>query len=251
MEMLLEHPDIVGPDAPEPALHFFDGFCAREMTDEDVAAYHARFGRRARAVAGEWTARYMFDQWTPPLIARAAPEAKLLVLVSDPVERYRARLDWIRKVAAAAPDEELYVADYLTDAARRGRYAAQLRALHAFVGPERILVQQLERCQADPVAEYRRTLRFLGVSEDHVPRRLRRSGPTWPVRALHALGVPEGALGRARRAVLRRPEPPPPAVLWPDVEASLREELAEDVAALPALAPHVDLSLWPSFHDAG
>ena len=88
--MLLAHPEIAPPRARRRALHFFDRFCAREMTGADVAAYHERFPRREGTISGEWTGRYMCDAWTPPLLRRAAPDAKLLVMLSDPIERYRA-----------------------------------------------------------------------------------------------------------------------------------------------------------------
>ena len=85
--LLLAHPEIAPPAARRRALHFFDRFCAQEMGEADVAAYHERFPRAPGRLAGEWTGRYMFDAWTPPLLRRAAPDAKLLVIVSDPIER--------------------------------------------------------------------------------------------------------------------------------------------------------------------
>ena len=51
--------------------------------------YHQQFPRPVDRIAGEWTPRYMYDFWTPPLLARAAPEAKMLVLLRDPIERFR------------------------------------------------------------------------------------------------------------------------------------------------------------------
>ena len=90
LRMLLAHPEVRGPDARRRGLEFFSPFCAREMTDADVAAYHAHFPRRPGTVTGEWTGRYMCDAWTPPLLRRAAPDARLLVMVADPIERYRA-----------------------------------------------------------------------------------------------------------------------------------------------------------------
>src|SRR5690606_30308301 len=75
--LLLRHPDVTGPATGERALQFFAPFCDRELTDADVAAYHSRFEHRPGKVTGEWTGRYMQDAWTPPLLARVAPEARL------------------------------------------------------------------------------------------------------------------------------------------------------------------------------
>ena len=84
-DRLLAHPDVEPPHDGVRAMHFFDPFCGREMTAEDVADYHRAFRHRDGAVTGEWTPRYLADPWTPRLLARAAPEAKVLVMVADPV----------------------------------------------------------------------------------------------------------------------------------------------------------------------
>src|SRR5215213_266071 len=43
--LLLAHPAIRPPQGGPRALHHFDHFCATEMTDADLAAYHAHFPR--------------------------------------------------------------------------------------------------------------------------------------------------------------------------------------------------------------
>ena len=88
-QTLLGHPQIRPPRGRRKELHFFDRFCAQELRDADIAEYHELFPRRPGQIAGEWTPRYMHDFWTPRLIARAAPEAKLLIMFRDPVERFR------------------------------------------------------------------------------------------------------------------------------------------------------------------
>ena len=91
--LLLAHPEIHAPVRMRRALHYFDRFCSAEMTDATTSPqYHARFARRPGTITGEWTGRYMFDAWTPPLLKRAAPDARLLVMLSDPLDRYRSIL---------------------------------------------------------------------------------------------------------------------------------------------------------------
>src|SRR5215218_68049 len=142
--LLLAHPEIAPARGRRRALHFFDEFCARELTGGDVAAYCEQFPHRPGKLRGEWTGRYMADAWTPPLLRRAAPDAKLLMLLSDPIERYRAV------------------------------FGAQLARLQRFFDPAQILVLQYERCRRDPLGQYRRTLEFLGVRDTaFAPLRLR------------------------------------------------------------------------------
>lgn len=215
-DSLLEHPDVVAPESGKKELHYFQRFCLREMTDADVAHYRTRFAPGPGQVAGEWTPRYAHDFWTPPLLRRAAPDAKLLLLLRDPIERLRSGLPH-RLDMAGIPRAQRAV----TDAIERGRYATQLRRLLAWWEPDRLLVLQYERCVADPAGEYARTLRFLGVDDGFVPDDLRRP-----------------------RGVSYDGHKPP---LWDDLLAGLRAALDQEVADLAALVPDIDLSLWPNF----
>ena len=58
----------------------------------DIERYQRYFPVPEGAVAGEWTPGYLIDFWTPELIARAAPEARILVLLRDPIDRFRSGL---------------------------------------------------------------------------------------------------------------------------------------------------------------
>ena len=229
-DLLLMHPAIRAPRGGAKELHFFDEFCRRDFDDADARRYHAHFPRADGTLTGEWTPRYIYDPWTPLLLSRAAPDAKLLVMLGDPIERYRDRLARAR-LEAESEDEELYMAD----AAGRGRYATQLRRLWSVFDRDRTLVLQHERCRAEPRTQYARTLRFLGVSEDFVARPLGpRPGKAQAVAALRRLGL----LRSAERAPL-----------WPDIEASLHEELDAEVLALRELVPDLRIDLWPNFRE--
>ncbi|HEU4976324.1 MAG TPA: hypothetical protein VFT50_14625 [Baekduia sp.] len=243
--LLLRHPDIVGPrDRRE--LHFFEQFCTREMTDADIAAYHAAFPRPRGKLAGEWTPRYAYDVWAPGLLKRAAPDAKLLLLVSDPLERYRDRLEQGPEEGDEAGDEQIFMAD----ASARGRYAVQLQNLLRSFDREQILVLQQEQCLRDPAGQYVRTLRFLGVRDDVLPVNLRALTGD---RGAQAYVAVRRRLGLARRRL--RGRTPPATIrpeLWPDIELALRTDLESDVGELCALVPDIDLTLWPAFaHLAG
>jgi len=243
--LLHAHPEIRPARGRRAALHFFDEFCAREMTDADIAAYHAAFDHRPRTITGEWTSRYMLDAWTPPLLARAAPEAKLLVMVSDPIEHYRTV--FAQRVVHRTEGDALF----MTDVAERRRYASQLERLQRFFDPGQILVLQFERCRRDPAAEYRRTLRFLGVADDVVPgrvlRRARRPAGRGTALLLKA-PLPGSMRGKVARRVAQRPDAIEPAPkLWAELEDALHATLDPEVEALAAMVPELDLSLWPNF----
>jgi Sulfotransferase domain len=214
--LLAHHPAIRAPRGRKKELHFFDRFCAREMDDADIAAYHDLFPRSAGQISGEWTPRYMGDVQTPRLLKRVAPDARLLVLLRDPIERFRSGMIH-RLTRAPQRSWELSAAD----AIERGRYARQLDRLRLFFEDDRILVLQYEKCRAEPSGEYARTLRFLGVADDFAPT---------------AFEEQKGTTMAARKQEL-----------WPDIETALRLTLEPEVERLRTMVPGIDLGLWPNF----
>ena len=208
-------------EAPERReLHFFDSFCEAPFEDANTRLYHRFFPRAAGQIAGEWTPRYMADFWTPPLLRRAAPEAKLLVLLREPVERYLSALSRDAPMARSHGVPLAWLG--VNEAVHRGRYASQLANLLEHFPRERVLVLQYERCCSAPGEELRRTYEFLGVDAAHMPAKLTaQAGP-------------------------RRPKPR----LAPEAERELVAALAPEVRALAERFSAIDLDLWPRFRDA-
>jgi len=160
-------------------------------------------------------------------LKRAAPDTKILVMLVDPLVRYGAEL--LRRRSAQTDT------DIAANSPARGCYAQQLRRLLRSFDRDQILVLQAERCLEDPVGEFSRTLRFLGVDDDFRPSAFR-DGPVDQARRM---------LGRAaatpRPPKLRRHE------LWPELATPLLKRLEEDVRELVEIVPELDLSLWPDF----
>jgi hypothetical protein len=74
--------------------HFFDRFYESTPSEADVETYMRWFPRPPGKLTGEWTPSYIHHFWIPPLLARISPEAKLIVMLRDPVERYQSGLTW-------------------------------------------------------------------------------------------------------------------------------------------------------------
>ena len=180
-------------------------------------AYARQFPRPEGAITGEWTPRYMHDFWALPLLRRCAPDARILVMLRDPVERYRSGL--ARELKLATDDNAPLEIAIVGDAVHRSLYAPQLERLFSLYERERVLVLQYERCLADPLAEMQRTHSFLGLDPlTEIPPDLDRQ------------------VGGRRE----------PAPLSNDLEAELSRQLRPDAAQTAALCPEIDLSLWPS-----
>lgn len=201
-------------------LRFFDAMVEGGLSAPGAELYARFFPRPDGAIAGEWSPSYMSDFWTPPLLALAAPNARLLVLLRDPVERLRSAIALLRAGGLLRRDSRVFV-DYWSVERDRGRYHEQLVRLLEYFPREQLLVLQFERCRLDPASQLRRTYEFLGLE-------------------------PAGHAPPAMSA--RAPERPKPD-LREDVRRRLVHELEDDVRALARAFPGVDLDLWPNFRD--
>jgi Sulfotransferase family len=211
-DLILEHPGVSRMDGIPKELHYFSHFAASPFGEREIDRYRGWFPRRPGSLIGEWTPDYLGYPWVPPLLARAAPEGKVLVILPDPVERFRSGLSY--RLRQGAPDTGAAVAD----AVRQGFYARALRRLFADFDRDRVLVLQYEQCVDDPVAQLTATYRFLGLA-DHTPAELRRpvnvSGPKLP--------------------------------FDPEARRRIGELYRADVEDLLMLVPTLDLSLWTNF----
>jgi hypothetical protein len=182
--------------------HYFD-----VRHDEPFWWYRSCFPVRrwTHRLTGEASPYYMFHPLGPERIARALPNARLIVLLRNPIDRayshwrYEVRNDNEDLSFEAALDAEPLrlagelerMADqpgYDSFAARhhsylaRSRYGHQLDRLYALVDPERVLVLQTERLAEDPAAEMQRAWDFLGLEpHSQAPLKLDAAPPGAPL----------------------------------------------------------------------
>ena len=213
-ELIVAHPHVSARPDLHKERHYFDRFALRPFGPDDLAGYRQWFPRRPGTQAGEWTPDYLHQPWVPALLAEAAPQARLLVLLRDPVERLRSGLAHHRAYRGKV------TADVWATAIDRGFYEQQLAAWASWFSPAQFLVLQYERCVADPATELARTYRFLELDPF----------------------VPEGL---ARRVSASRDVAP----LSDDVRRRLVALYAADVTSLAKNHPQLDLDLWPDFSE--
>jgi hypothetical protein len=213
-ELIVSHPEVSYRADIHKERHFLSRFGTMSFGAAEIEAYHGWFPRRPGTLAGEWTPDYLDFPWVPPLLALAAPQARLLVMVRDPVERFRSGLahQWRHQTSITTAT--------VADAVARGFYHRALSSWSKHIDDGRLLLLQYERCTEDPVGQLARSYRFLGLDDDYVPPNLRRPvGPTT-----------EGKI---------------------DIAADARRRLVEaytpDVEALTAQFAELDTALWPNF----
>jgi hypothetical protein len=213
-EMLVAHPEVSARPEIHKERHFLARFGTATFGPEQIRDYHGWFPRRPGTLAGEWTPDYLYFPWVAPLLARAAPEARLLLMLRDPVERFRSGLAHQLRHRASPTGATV------TEAVDRGFYDLALARWSEHFPPDRMLVLQYERCAADPDGELARSYGFLGLDDRFRPPNLHR-----PVGA-----TTEGKVD-----------------LDDDARQRLVDTYAPDVRALAARFPELDLTLWPNF----
>lgn len=246
---LREHPQISVGQPKE--VHFFDQNYERGI---DWYLQHFPDSDSSKAV-GEASPAYIYFPEVAERIATTLPDVKILVLLRDPVERAHSHYWHNRSVGR----EELDFADAIAselkrlgrsdeDRARysyvdRGRYGRQLENMLRFIPIERILVQTFDEVTSDPTSVYRRTCRFLGVSDDYTPENLGQVANAFvEYRSPRLRDLTKGFPRRLRNAVslLNRKKSAPYEPMKPETADFIRSETEEDnraIASLVGLVP--------------
>jgi Sulfotransferase family len=211
--LLCLHPGVTMRASLPKERHYFAPYALEAFDDAACAGYQQWFPRRVGTMTGEWTPDYLCQAWVAPLMAAAAPDTRLLVLLRDPVERVRSRL-------AQLGGPSVNLGTMMSRLVDGGFYAAQLARWYDHFDAAQILVLQYEQCVADTVGQLDRTYRFVGLDPEFRP----------------------GAINREVNAA-----PGPKTEMPADVRARLADVYASDVAELTKWVPDFDLSLWPNF----
>lgn len=217
--LLASHPRVHEVPGRRKEIHYFDRFWDEPFGPTEARRYHSFFPRPAGGLAGEWTPRYMVDFWTPALLRESAPDAKLLVILRDPYDRFCSGMT--HDLQRRAPHHPI-VAEL---GVRKSTYRQQLRRMLNHFDRDALYVLQYERCRLDPRGELTRTLAFLGLDDFEPPAALLQYGAN----------LTEGTR--------YQPEP--------RVREAFIDTLSGDLSRLLADFPEIDPGLWPSCEALG
>lgn len=220
---LLAHPLVAIPPGRRKELHFFDRYWTEDVESDFATRYARFFPRPEGSISGEWTPSYMCDPWAVPLLAEAAPEARCLIMLRDPVERYRSNIATVLNRSRKQGYDVLSIV-LANNAIFHSMYHAQVKRALEILGRDRVLVLQYERCVESPLAQMQRTQRFLGLE------------PLAAMPPALALHVPSGGIPWGEKPALP-----------PRLRSELSSALADDVRQVAELCPELDPGLWPNF----
>ncbi|NBB75270.1 MAG: sulfotransferase [Bacteroidetes bacterium] len=278
---LRQHPDVFMPAVKEPRFFAYaedpppmKGPGDARTNEAAGAVYTLDAYRQLFAAAstetavGEASPNYLYSATAPRLIREHIPDAQLIAILRNPVERayshflhlVRSGREPLRNFEAALDAEPERIAagwEWSWHYRRMGCYGEQLMRYLEHVDREQLTVHLFEDFKADPVALAQDIFHGLGVDEAFVPdtsMRYEKSGvpkndrfqrfllnPDHWIRRLSRYLVPEAVRERLliRMKNVNLEKPP----LEPDVRERLTAAYRDDVLRLQDLIDR-DLSAW-------
>lgn len=250
---VLKEPQFFGQDLP-PVPH--------GIRDEDV--YLELFeGANGRALRGEASVWYLSSLQAPYEIRAFSPDAKILILLREPAQMAYSlhslylrtgneELESFEDALAAEPERRegsrIPAGAYFPPGLQyteTARYAPNVERYRDVFGPENVLCVFFDDFVADPAAEYRRALEFLGADPEflaeHDPKRAAERVRMMAVRQLRECS-PE-VRRRLRLEEMKSHESPPRPPLPAAAAGVLRERVGGDTERLGAMLGR-DLAPW-------
>ncbi len=274
---LRQHPQVYMSPVKEPKFFAFEeaepgssrGKRNRVKTSQlitDIEEYRVLFaGVSDEKAIGEASPQYLYVPGAAGRIRRYLPEARLLAVLRNPVDRaYSHYLHLVREgferlsFSEGLKEEEKRIREnwpMMWHYKNRGFYHAQLVRYYDLFGPEQIRVWLYEDLKEDPLGMMQGMFRYLGVNDAFVPETLRhnvsgtpksRALQTFiqkpnPLKSVVKPLVPEGMRRRIRINLQNRNLAKPP--MSEGVREELTEAYREDILKLQDLIGR-DLSSW-------
>jgi hypothetical protein len=131
----------------------------------DKAEYLRLFqGVRDEAAVGEASITYLPDPEAPRLIHKVIPDARIIIILRDPVERaYSSYLLYVREGWQSLPFEEAVQDKQYEHCTAPGFYADSVKRYLDIFGAERVKILIFEEFIQDTKGAVRKILKFLGV----------------------------------------------------------------------------------------
>ncbi len=225
---LSEHPGLYMSAIKEPKFFLSDGPPPTKGGPGDALTYREHVWRRADYEAlfapappgtlrGESTPLYLYDRAAMGRIRDTIPQARLIVIVRDPVERahsnwahlWSAGLEPVADFVRACGEEERRIAAGWASFwhyTGLGRYGEQLQYLFTLFPREQVLVLRYRRMVDEPAQALDRICAFLGVQTGVLTQMPRHNVTSHPEPTLAHRAVSAGPAGGQRR---RQPGPRP------------------------------------------
>ena len=224
-KLLLAHPSVKPNRLNRKELFYFYHFGCGGIDPQAVKTYREAFAAPPGCISGEWSPGYLNFPLAIDDIAQTAPEARILAIVRNPVDRFlSAQNQRLSKHAHLLGLEDQGERSYIYKTFSVFQVAVfncllyeSFQRLLKLFDRSQVLVLQYEKCKANPAEEIAKTYRFLNIDDTFIPSDI-------------------------NRMVNKKPYLVPP--LTSAARARLADYFRNDVAAFWKLFPEIDLSLW-------
>ena len=172
-----EHPEVFVPDFKET--NFFT-VCrwADDYESNGIDYYVDLFAdAKPEQIVGDFSPDLLQDPFAPERLRALLPEARLIVMIRNPIERARSHYYYVRQRTRY---REYSLREILEDPSRdpagflsQGLYGEQLELWLAHFPIERFLVITTEEVRNAPEQVFRRTCEFIGANPNFVSSSLR------------------------------------------------------------------------------
>ena len=249
---LAAHPEVYV--TPGKEVWFFDHDPYWERGLSWYESLFAGAGAAEAVAVGEASPSYMFRRRAVERMASTLPDAKLVAMLRNPVDRAYSHWHYNRLAGTERASFEDAIARRMRHGREspylaRGRYRRQLDDLLAHYPAEQVKAVVLDDMAQDPRGTYADICRFIGVDPDVVPDNVGR--PQNGIEEARAAWlryqrrpwrhVPRRFRPRLTNTIVERLRPPPMA---PEVRARLIESFADDNRRLGELLGRDVAALW-------
>ena len=243
---LRDHPDVYLPERKE--LHFFDTQYKR-----GVPWYEQHFkGHRGQKAVGEITPDYLGVPYAIPRLAALLPEARLFVVLREPVQRAYSAYTLLHERHEGMSFREACASTSVL--IKYGLYATHLERVYEHFPRDRVKVVLYDDVRERPAAVLRELLEFLGVDPGFRPpaagtiynrilfpkaqARMRRAGMGWCLEL-----VKHSPLGDRVKRWGKRDASDRASAIDPDHLRQLKATFRDDTLRLQEIIGR-DLSAW-------
>lgn len=165
---LYEHPELC---CPQKELHFF----SRDRYKKGLKWYESQFSRCDEEFKkGEFSTSYLYSREAPTRIVKDYPEAKLIAVIRNPIDR--AYSQYRNAIKAGEISGRCSFEHYLEQepsAKEQGLYGKQLYRYFQYVSTRVLLVMVYEDIEKDPIEFLKKVYGHLEVDPEFVPKSLR------------------------------------------------------------------------------
>lgn len=163
------HPDIFLPDTKE--VHFFNRYSSNFVERDNYKLglkWYADFFNKfnGQKACGEITPMYICDPEAPIRIHKEIPDAKLIVMLRNPVNRAYSHYWMAKNKQHTNLSFDEVIAQQEDRFIKRGLYAQQLATYYKLFKADQIKVVFFEQVMKDPEYWLNDICKFLGVGED-------------------------------------------------------------------------------------